>query len=69
LELKTYARVTEKEPTSPGFGSSRFAVVVLPIPSAISSNFNPDRPAIKNAFVPEFGLQEGAFEMKRRTTH
>jgi len=62
--------VTEKRTNAPWawvFPRARFAVVVLPIPSAISSNFNADRPAIKNAFVREFDLHEGEFEMNRRT--
>jgi hypothetical protein len=41
-------------------------VVVLPIQPAISSNFNPDKPKIKNGLVREFRLHEGASEMNKR---
>jgi hypothetical protein len=42
-------------------------VVVLPIPSAISSNFNRNQPELKKGLVREFRLHEGAFEMNKRT--
>jgi hypothetical protein len=42
-------------------------VVVLPAWLAISSNFNPNGPAIKNGLVREFRLHVGALDMNKRT--